>query len=184
MTDGFILSNFGSHFFLCDYTDNTTVPASGTEVENVISYTPPELSKDTKAYKTLTNNGWDSIAVLGQSAGDISLSFIRDAKGVYTGRNTDTDSYTVLKKWFDSSLGASAGLNARKNFVAVKPRLNSEGTAAYEGTLYHVIPKNWSDGPSDPDNGQEFNITLAVFQAPVPVVVTATENSFTFAAVA
>ena len=189
MTEAFVLSNFDTHVFIGTYTDNTTVPSSGTELEDVINFGGGSIQKDKKTYKTLTNDGWDSIAMLGQSVDDITISLIRQAKGVYTNGASGTDAYTTLRKWFDKANSAAASQSDLcKNVIVARKRLNSsDGTVAYEGLMYHVTPSNFTDGDADPENGQEFNVTLAVFQAPVHVTVTRTESqgtvSWAFAAV-
>ena len=175
MTDTFILSNFDTHIFLGDIPTDKKAPAnSGTEIENIINYQPGEINKDTKTYRTLTNDGWESIAVLGQAIGDITISCIRPADGQYTGSaDTGTTNYEVLRKWFDGSLGASSG-SAAKRIIVVIPRESSG--RVYEGMQYNVIPKTFSDGDKDPDLGQEFSVTLAAFGAPIPCSVTKTPS--------
>ena len=172
MTEAFILSNFDTHLMLSDYKqtlDSTKIDA--VEYEDIINIDLGEITKDVKQYKTLTNDGWDSLAVLGQSIGDITIEFVRNMKGVYIGSSDEgTTPYEVFKKWYDSSLSAAAGTQ-KKNLYIAKPRYVDLGSPAvatkkYEIDCYHVIPKNWTPGPIDPDNGQTFSITLAAFGAP------------------
>jgi hypothetical protein len=189
MTEAFVLSNFDTHVFIGNYTDNTTVPASANELEDVINFSGGTITKDKKTYKTLTNDGWDSIAMLGQSVDDIQINLIRQAKGTYTNGATGTDAYTVLRKWFDASVSAAATQSDLcKNVIIARKRLNAtSGQPEYEGLMYHVTPSAFTDGDADPDNGQEFNVTLAVFQAPVHITVTKSESqgvvSWAFAAI-
>lgn len=189
MTEAFVLSNYDTHVFLGTYTDNTTVPASASEIEDVINFGGGAINKDKKTYKTLTNDGWDSIAMLGQSVEDLTLSLIRQAKGVYTNGASGTDPYTVLRKWFDKSLSASATQSDLcKNLIIARKRLNSStGAVEYEGIMYHVTPASFTEGDADPENGQEFNVSLAVFQAPVHIVATKStsqgETTWAFSAV-
>lgn len=184
MTDQFILSNFDTHIFLGTYTSSSAVATTGTEIENVINFQPGEINKDTKTYRTLTNDGWESIAVLGQSIGDVNISCIRPSDGQYTGSaDAGTTNYEVLRAWFDGSLGASSGA-APKKLIVVTPRDNA-GSRVYEGMQYNVIPKTFSDGDKDPDAGQEFSVTLAAFGAPTPCSVTKSAGgAFSFAAIA
>lgn len=190
MTEAFVLSNFDTHVFLGTYTDATTVPASGTELEDVINFGGGAINKDKKTYKTLTNDGWDSIAMLGQSVEDLTISLIRQAKGVYTNGSSGSDAYTTLRKWFDKSMSAAAAQgDLCKNLIVARKRLNSStGAVEYEGIMYHVTPASFTEGDADPENGQEFNVSLAVFQAPVHITVTRSESqgvvSWSFAAIA
>lgn len=181
MTEAFVLSNFDTHVFLGTYTDNTTVPSSGTELEDVINFGGGAINKDKKTYKTLTNDGWDSIAMLGQSVEDLTISLIRQAKGTYTNGSSGTDPYTTLRKWFDKSLSAAATQSDLcKNLIVARKRLNSSsGAVEYEGIMYHVTPASFTEGDADPENGQEFNVSLAVFQAPVHIVATRSESQGT-----
>jgi hypothetical protein len=172
-------SHFDSHLFMAAYTDSDTVPASGTELQNVISFTPPTITKDVARYKTLDGDGWDTIAPLGQSQGDMVMNFVRaGVDDVFDGTaGTGASAYESLKAWAlgNASVGGAA---TPKCIIFVKPR----GTS-YEGTCIYVIPTSFSDGEANENTGQEFSITVAPFGPPVPVTVTKTGSTFSFAAV-
>lgn len=175
--DTFVLSNFDTHILLSKDTADDSFVSSAViggssdtyvEVDNVINFQSGEINKDTKTYRTLTNDGWESIAVLGQSIGDHTISCIRPADGIYQGEgDTGTTNYEILRKWFMDSLGAN-NFKARRKLIVISPRLASQGasTISYEATEYNVIPKTFKEGDKDPDAGQEFEITVGAFGRP------------------
>lgn len=176
------LSNFGVRYFLEDYTEGT-LPTSGTnELNDVLSCTLGEFTKDMKKYKTLNGDGWDVVVPLGQSQADATFEMVRTGEGnAYTGV-AGTDAYTQLKHWFLNSV-AAGGSTAKKYIVEVIPR----GNNTYEGTVYSVLPLKWAPGKKDTEVGQEYSFDVTPFGAPVPVVVThtpasgSTPESWTFA---
>lgn len=175
-TEYFVLSNYDTHLFLADYTDSATIPASGTELTNVLPFTPPTVDKEVKKYRTLDGNGWESVAALGQTQGDMTLNFLRAGTGdPFTGAAGST-TYATLKNWVLNSV-AQGGQTSPKCIILVRPR----GTA-YEGVCYYVIPKSFADGEIG-ENGQEFSATVTPFGPPVPVTVTKTEGAWSFAKV-
>lgn len=200
--DTFVLSNFDTHFILtteegvdgliAKISNNDATPSGtpgqgevykkGLEVDNVINFQTGEITKDTKTYRTLTNDGWESIAVLGQSIGDLTINCIRPSTGLYVGSAdaSGNTNYEILRKWFDGSLGANT-YKARRKIVVISPRVVSgvQGTT-YEAIQYNVIPKSFKEGDKDPDAGQEFEVTLAAFGEPVSCKATLTTNDWTF----
>lgn len=175
-TEYFVLSNFDTHLFLADYTDSATVPTNGTELTNVLPFTPPSIDKDVKKYRTLDGNGWESVAALGQAQGDMTLNFLRAGTGDLFDGKTGATTYSTLKSWVWNST-AQGGQTAPKCIVLVRPR----GTG-YEGVCYYVIPKSFADGEIG-ENGQEFSVVVSPFGPPVPVTVTKTGSTWAFAAV-
>lgn len=172
----FVLSNFGVRYFMENYTDSNTVPASGTnELGYLLSCTLGTITKDTKKYKTLGGNGWDSIAVLGQSQDDATFEAIRAGTGdVYAGAAGDS-TYTKVKDWFMKST-AQGGQASPKCIIEVLPR----GDDTYEGTLYYVIPAKWGPGKRDTEIGQEYSFDVSPFGPPVPLTVTYDEENDSF----
>lgn len=175
-TEYFVLSNFDTHLFLANYTDSATIPASGTELTNVLPFTPPSVDKEVRKYRTLDGNGWESVAALGQAQGDMTLNFLRAGTGDTFDGTAKTSTYSVLKAWVLGSV-AQGGETAPKCVILVRPR----GTA-YEGVCYYVIPKTFADGEIG-ENGQEYSVTVTPFGPPVPVAVTKTEGDWSFTAV-
>ena len=85
----FILSNFGVRYFLEDFIDENTVPSVGTnELKGILSCSLGTITKETRRYKTLDGDGWDSIVTLGQTQEDATFEAIRLADGdIYEGDN-------------------------------------------------------------------------------------------------
>ena len=183
MSDYFVLSNFGVRYFLEDYTDSDTVPASGTnELKGILSCSLGGVTKDTKKYRTLGGNGWESIAPLGQAQEDATFEAIREGSGdVYAGA-AGTSTYTKVRDWYMKS-AATGGQIAPKCIIEVVPR----GNNTYEGTCYYVIPTKWTPGTKDDQSGQEYSFEVSPFGPQVPVTVTytpaqgATPESWAFA---
>ena len=197
-------SNFNTHLFLLANSDlkegsdgkavnaSTTsaislissgTPNPDTEIKNVTMFTPPGVTKDVKRVKVISESGYDTIIPLGQASGDVQLSFVRPAVGIYEGdADTGTDTYTVLKKWFNDGIEKQVG--AYKWLVYLRPRLAQAGDTSitYEAQAYHVLPTDWDDGAADPDNGQEYNLTLAVDKKPYAVALTTDDSTVTIAA--
>ena len=176
MAEAFVLSNFDTHIFLGSALSSGALPtawatdASTDELKQCTDANFGKINKDTKKTKELDGLGWDTYTMLGQSVDDITLTFNRQADGLYTGPNdSDTDSYTRLKAWFDGSIENPIG--ATKTIVHAKRRL-SGSSVAYEGIEYQVIPINFSEADQNGDDGQSFSITLGVIGAPTPVTVT------------
>ena len=171
------LSFMGMYLFLADYVDSTTVPTSGTILSGILDFTPPSEDKETKKYRTLDGDGWETVVPLGQSLGDITVEFLRTGTGdIYVG-TAGQSTYSILKNWSRQTT-KEGGKAAPKCLIFAKPR----GTG-YEGTLYYVILKSFSDGKAG-ENGQEFTVTLTPFGPPVDVQVTkGSDNEWTFAPV-
>lgn len=172
----FVLSNFGVRYFMENYTDSNTVPASGTnELTDIISCTLGAITKDTKRYKTLGGNGWDSIAPLGQGQDDATFEAIRGGTGdVYAGKAGDS-TYTKVRDWFMKST-AQGGQVSPKCIIEVVPR----GDNTYEGTAYYVIPAKWGPGKKDTETGQEYTFDVSPFGPQVPLKVTYDEENDSF----
>lgn len=166
----FVLSNFGVRYFMEAYTDSSTVPATGTnELKDILSCNLGAITKDTKKYKTLGGNGWDSIAPLGQGQDDATFEAIRGGTGdVYAGA-AGTSTYTKVRDWVMKST-AQGGSVSPKCVIEVVPR----GDNTYEGTLYYVIPAKWGPGKKDTETGQEYTFDVSPFGPQVPVTVTYT----------
>lgn len=184
-------SNFDTHLFLVPLTALTAgtadqplpsadlaMKATGTsaydyEIQSVTSFDRPNVTKDIKRVKVINGEGYDEIIPLGQAAGDAQLSFVRPAVGVYSGpADTDNDNYTKMKSWFENGITNQFG-----NYmclVLAQPRIASAAasTKSYEGTAYIVMPTEFADGPIDPDNGQEFTMTMAVQRKPYAISIT------------
>lgn len=181
--DYFVLSNFGVRYFLLPFTDTATIPGSAAptdEITGVLSTTIGQFSKENTKYRTLNGNGWESIAPLGNAAEDGSFECIREGTGnPYIGQ-AGTDTYTKLKNWFMTAT-ANAGQASPMCIIEVLPR----GGNAYEGTLFYVIPNEWTPGDRDTETGQEYSFSVSPFgpQVPVKVTHTPTTDSWTFAAV-
>ena len=173
--DYFVLSNFGVRYFLLNYTDSDTVPASAgpaDEITSVISCDIGQFSKENTKYRTLNSNGWESIATLGNTAEDGTFECVREGTGdVYSGA-AGTSSYTRIKDWFLKAT-AGAGKQSPKCIVEVVPRGGS-GTTEYEGTCYFVVPNQWTPGTKDTETGQEYSFTVSPFGPQIPVTVTHT----------
>lgn len=172
MAETFVLSNFDTHIFLGSTAATSTAASPGDELHQCTNANLGKINKDVKRTKELDGLGWDTFTMLGQAVDDITLEFNRKAEGVYEGSGTTgTDSYTVLKKWFDGSIENPVG--ATKYLTHIRRRLSGT-SVAYEGMQYCVIPINWADADANGDDGQSFSVTLGVIGAPVPVDVTAT----------
>ena len=166
----FVLSNFGVRYFFESYTDSNTVPSAGTtELQDILSCNLGQMSKDTKRYKTLGGNGWDSIAPLGQGQDDATFEAIRGGTGdAYIGEE-GTSTYTRIKDWFMKST-SQGGQVSPKCIIEVIPR----GENTYEGTCYYVIPSKWTPGTKDTETGQEYSFDVSPFGPQVPLRVTYT----------
>lgn len=186
--DYFVLSNFGTRYFLLNYVDSDTVPSSGAladEITSVISCDIGTFTKENTKYRTLNGNGWESVATLGNSSEDATFECLREGTGgVYQGQE-GTDTYTRLKDWFMKAT-AGAGKASPRCIVEVLPR-GGTGNSEYEGTCYFVIPNQWSPGTRDTETGQEYSFTVTPFGPQIPLVVThtpasgANPESFSFA---
>lgn len=173
--DYFVLSNFGVRYFLKDYTDSNTIPASATaadEITSVISCDLGTFTKENTKYRTLNSNGWESIAPLGNSSEDATFECVREGTGnPYTG-TPGTTSYQKIKDWFMKAT-AGAGVSSPKCIVEVVPR----GNDSFEGTCYYVIPNQWTPGAKNTENGQEYSFSVSPFGPQTPLVVTHTPAS-------
>lgn len=178
MADYFVLSNFGTHYFLAPFTDANTVPESVTpdlELNGIISCDIGSFSKENTKYRTLNSNGWESVASLGNTSEDATFECIREGVGdVYTGK-AGTTTYTKIRDWFMKAT-AGAGVASPMCLVEILPR-GGAGDAAYEGTCYYVIPNSWNPNTRDTESGQEFSFTVTPFGPPVPVGVTYSKES-------
>ena len=172
MADYFVLSNFGDRYFLKDYVDSDTVPASATEADEITSVISCDLgsfSKENKKYRTLHSNGWELVAPLGNSTEDGTFECVREGTGgVYTG-NAGNTTYQKIKDWFMKAT-AGAGVASPKCIIEVITR----GENVYEGTCYYVIPNNWGPGTKDTENGQEYSFSVTPFGPQTPINVTYT----------
>lgn len=168
----FILSNFGVKYFLKDFVDSDTVPASATaadEITSILSCDIGKLNKENTKYRTLGGNGWEAVATLGNTAEDGTFECVREGTGgVYDGTAGST-SYQKIKNWFMKAT-AGAGVESPKCIVEVIPR----GNNTYEGTCYYVVPNNWGPGTKDTETGQEYSFSVTTFGPPCPVTVTHT----------
>lgn len=181
----FVLSNFGVRYFLKDYVDSDTIPASAAtadEITSVISCDIGKFNKENTKYRTLGSNGWQLVAPLGNASDDGTFDCIREGTGgIYDG-TAGTTTYQKIKDWFMKST-AGAGFASPKCIVEVLPR----GNDTYEGTCYYVIPGNWGPGNKDTETGQEYSFSVTPFGPQTPVVVThvpavgETPESWTFA---
>lgn len=177
----FALSNFGTHYFLEDFVDSDTVPASvqvGTnEFEGIISCSSFNLQKNTQKYNTLDGNGWESVVALGNQMEDLEFEAIRLGTGnVYNG-TAGTSTFTLIEEWF---MGATAGAGnaSPKTLIEIIPR--GAGTEmVYEATAFNVIPKAFNGGAKNTDDGQLFNFTLSPFGPPHPCTVEFTPKTDT-----
>lgn len=183
----FVLSNFGTRYFLSEYTDSDTVPSSAgpaDEITSVLSSNIGVFTKENTKYRTLNGNGWESVAPLGNSSDDATFECLREGTGgVYQGV-AGTETYTRLKDWFMKAT-AGAGKASPMCLIEVLPR-GGTGNEQYEGTCYFVIPNQWSPGTKDTETGQEYSFTVTPFGPPIPLTVTYTPatgedpESFTF----
>jgi hypothetical protein len=168
----FVLSNFGVRYFLKDYVDSDTVPASATvadEITSIISCDIGKLNKDSTTYRTLSGNGWESVATLGNSLDEGTFDCVREGTGgIYDG-TVGTTSYQKLKNWLMKAT-SNAGVESPKCIVEVLPR----GNNTYEGTCFYVVPSNWGPGTKDTETGQEYSFSVKPFGPPCPVTVTYT----------
>lgn len=182
-TNRFVLSNYGIRYFLEDVPAGGGVPTAGThEVISVLEANIGSFKKDSKAYRTLNGDGWESIAPLGQSQDEATIQCLRYGEGdVYDGTD-GTTTFCRVRKWMMDATRAG-GSTAQKVLVEVVPRGKVSGEVVYEGTAYYVIPTSWNPSARNSENGQEFNFTVKPFGAPVPLTVTATNGQFTFAPV-
>jgi hypothetical protein len=169
-TEYFVMSNFGVRYFFEAYTDSSTVPATGTkEIMDVLTNNLGQITKDTKKYKTLGGNGWDTVAALGQAQEDATFECVRGGTGdIYDG-DAGTSTYTMIKDWFMKAT-AQGGIASAKCIVEVLPR----GNGTFEGTCYYVVPSKWAPGKRDTETGQEYNFDITPFGPQVPVTVTYT----------
>lgn len=171
----FILSNFGTRYFLCDYTDSDSVPATAgptDEITSVISADIGTFTKENTKYRTLNGNGWESIAPLGNSSEDGTFSCVREGTGgIYSGVGTGS-TYAKIKNWFMEAT-KGAGVASPKCLVEVLPRGNNQ----FEGTCYYVVPNQWQPGTKDTETGQEYSFTVSLFGPQNIVGVTYTAAS-------
>lgn len=181
MAEYFVLSNFGVRYFMFAYSATGAVPSSstvGTEIKDVISCSLGGVSKENTKYRTLNGNGWEQIATLGNSQEDAEFQLLRTGSGSDTVYDGDAGSTTfqALRHWMMSAT-AGAGSEAPKMIIECLPR----GAGVYEGTLYNVVPSSFNPSTRDTDTGQEYSMTVSPFGPPVPVSVTYTASTDTFA---
>lgn len=173
--DYFVLSNFGVRYFMKEYVDSNSVPASAAladEITSVISCDLGKFSKENTKYRTLNSNGWESVAPLGNSSEDGTFECVREGKGgVYAGASGDT-TYQKMKDWFMKAT-SGAGVASPKCIVEIIPR----GDDTFEGTCYYVIPNQWAPGTRDTETGQEYSFSVTPFGPQTPVTVTHTPAS-------
>lgn len=186
MAERFVLSNFGVRYFM--YTDdeyvfntegNSLSSTAGEEIESVLSCDIGGLTKENTKYRTLNSDGWESVAVLGNTAEDGTFECLREGQGTtYTGTQ---DTFSKIKKWFLEAT-SSAGKAASRVIVEVVPRGTSGSNNVYEATAYHVIPNTWTPGTKDTETGQEYSFTVTPFDKPeiLSVEESEEENKTTF----
>lgn len=186
MAERFVLSNFGVRYFM--YTDdnyafntegNSLSSTAGEEIESVLSCDIGGLTKENTKYRTLNSDGWESVAVLGNTAEDGTFECLREGQGTtYTGTQ---DTFSKIKKWFLEAT-SSAGKAASRVIVEVVPRGTSGSSNVYEATAYHVIPNTWTPGTKDTETGQEYSFTVTPFDKPeiLSVEESEEENKTTF----
>lgn len=171
----FILSNFGVRYFLKDYVDADTVPASATaddEITSIISCDIGKFNKNNTKYRTLGGNGWEAVSTLGNSTEDGTFECVREGTGgIYVG-TAGTTSYQRIKDWLMKAT-AGAGVESPKCIVEVLPR----GNNTYEGTCYYVVPNNWGPGTKDTETGQEYSFSVTPFGPQIPLIVNYTPAS-------
>lgn len=188
MAERFVLSNFGVRYFM--YTDaeyafddksSSLLSTAGEEIESVLSCDIGGLTKENTKYRTLNSDGWESVAVLGNTAEDGTFECLREGQGTtYTGTQ---DTFSKIKKWFLEAT-SSAGKAASRVIVEVVPRGTSSSGNVYEATAYHVIPNTWTPGTKDTETGQEYSFTVTPFDKPEILSVAESEEGnktiFTF----
>ena len=166
----FVLSNYGTHYFLLPYTDSDTPPTSATaadEITSVMSADIGAFTKENTKYRTLTGNGWELVAPLGNTAEDGSFECIREGTGNPFVGTAQGSSYNKIKNWFMKAT-AGAGEASPMCLVEVLPRGE---TNSYEGVCYFVIPNQWTPGTRDTETGQEYSFTVSVFGPQIPLTV-------------
>ncbi len=173
--DYFVLSNFGVRYFIKDYVDSDTVPASATvedEITSIISCDLGTFNKENTKYRTLNSNGWEFVAPLGNSTEDGTFECVREGTGgIYQG-GPGTTTYQKIKDWFLKAT-AGAGVASPKCIIEIIPR----GDSNIEGTCYYVIPNQWAPGTKDTETGQEYSFSVTPFGPQVPITVSHTPAS-------
>ncbi len=175
----FGLSYYGVRYFMGNYVDSDTVPASSSatgvsELEGVIKTTLGKITKDETTLRTLNGDGWETVIPLGQGQDEGEFTMFRGGDGgVYDGTGSTT--HNKIKKWVLDSTKAG-GATSPKCIVEVIPR----GASAYEGTCYFVIPKAFSPDEKSTENAQQYSFTVKPFGPPIPLTVTENEGVFTF----
>lgn len=169
----FVLSNFGVRYFMTDYVNSDSIPATvgpENEITSVISCDLGKFTKDNKKYRTLNSNGWESIAPLGQSSDDATFQCVREGVGdAYTGA-AGTTTFQKIKKWFMDATKVG-GATAAKVITEIIPRGQSNGSPVYEATCYYVTAANWEPGTKDTETGQEYGFTVSPFGPQTPCTV-------------
>lgn len=163
-----VLSNFGTRYFLEDYVDSTTIPATGSnEVTEVISCNIGKITKDSKKYKTLNGGGWDSVALLGQSLDEATMECVRGGTGdAYVGEEGLT-TYTKVRDWITKATANNQLSSAKVLIECIK-----RGDNVYEGTAYMVFPSKWDQGNKNSEDGQIYSFSVAPFGPPISLTVT------------
>lgn len=172
-TEYFIMSYFGTRYFMFDYTDSDTIPtdsADGQEITSVISCDIGSFTKENTKYRTLNGNGWESIAPLGNSSEDATFECVREGTGGVYGAAAPTSTYAIIKQWFMEAT-AGAGKGSPKAIVEIIPR-GGAGAEAYEGSCYFVVPNQWTPGNKDTETGQEYSFSVSPFGPQIPLVAT------------
>lgn len=192
MADFTVLSNFGVRYFLMPFATGSTATAgtivlsadgkslgaaaqgipTAAELEDVLSCSIGEVSKDVKTFRTLNSDGWESAVSLGQALSEGSMSLIRTGTGnPYVGAESGS-TYNKLRKWM-ADAAATGGSNAPKAILEIVPR----GGSSYEGTIYRCVPTNFDPGERNTSDGQEYSISVQPFGCPISVVPTASSTS-------
>lgn len=176
----FVLSNYGVRYFMTDYTDSSSIPASVSPTDELFSIISADIgtfSKENTKYRTLNSNGWEAIATLGNAAEDGTFSCIREGTGgVYAGSPGDT-TYQKIKNWFMLAT-SGAGIATPKCIIELIPRtFTGNVVSVYEGTCYYVVPNSWTPQAKDTESGQLFDFTVSLFGPQSPLTVEYTPAS-------
>lgn len=168
------LSYYGTHYMMKDYTDSDSIPSQVTvddEIQGVYNCTLGEITKEVTTKRTLNGDGWEAVAVLGNTQNEGTFELIRLGTGdPYLGVAGDS-TYTKIKDWFMKST-ANGGSASRKTIVELIPRDIFDLSKGFEGTIYNVLPVTWEPGTRDTESGQEYSFSVKPFGPPIPVKVT------------
>lgn len=171
---------YGTRYYMFDYNELGTIPETGTPANELTAITSSNIgnfSKENTTYRTLNGNGWESIAVLGNTIDDAEFSAIRVNPKLYDGTEVG-ETYNKVKKWFMEAT-SSGGIASPKFIIEVVVSIKGNEEAV-EATLYNVVPSQWNPGQRDTETGQEFSFTVKPFGAPVPLKATYSSETDTW----